>query len=98
MGVGCTVLMVLIARDMFMVYGIAGESEWNKANIFTGWVDVKLSENGVAEAHRAAASLREAGMQFDCVFTSVLQRAIKTSWLVLEDLDQMYEGKKVYCI
>src|SRR5688572_26787927 len=67
-----------------------GQSQWNKENRFTGWVDVPLSEEGVAEAHRAAKDLAAAGLVFDRAFTSYLKRAIKTLWIVLEDLDQMW--------
>ena len=49
-----------------------GESEWNKANCFTGWKDVGLTEEGSAEAHRAGAMLKESGQRFDCAFTSTL--------------------------
>ncbi len=67
-----------------------GESVWNQANRFTGWVDVGLSEKGIQEAHRAGALLREEGLGFDVVYTSVLKRAIKTLWIVLEELDLMW--------
>ncbi len=67
-----------------------GQSQWNLENRFTGWVDIPLSEQGVKEAHQAAVLLREGGYVFDVAFTSVLKRAIKTLWIVLEDLDQMW--------
>jgi 2,3-bisphosphoglycerate-dependent phosphoglycerate mutase len=67
-----------------------GQSQWNLENRFTGWVDVPLSDKGVEEAHRAAELLRADGYSFDVAFTSVLKRAIKTLWIVLEDLDQMW--------
>jgi 2,3-bisphosphoglycerate-dependent phosphoglycerate mutase len=67
-----------------------GQSQWNKENRFTGWVDVPLSEEGVAEAKQAAALLKEGGFVFDHAFTSYLKRAIKTLWIVLEGLDQMW--------
>lgn len=67
-----------------------GQSTWNLENRFTGWTDVPLSENGVAEAHKGAAALKEEGFAFDVAFTSVLKRAIKTLWIVLEDLDLMW--------
>lgn len=57
-----------------------GESEWNVANIFTGWADVDLSEKGEREAIEAGKCLKEHGFKFDVVFTSVLRRAIKTAW------------------
>jgi 2,3-bisphosphoglycerate-dependent phosphoglycerate mutase len=67
-----------------------GESIWNQENRFTGWTDVGLSEKGVAEARAAAVLLRRAGLDFDIAFTSVLKRAIKTLWIVLEDMDRMW--------
>jgi len=67
-----------------------GESVWNKKNYFTGWTDVDLSEKGVAEAHTAAKLLMEGGYTFDVAFTSVLKRAIRTLWIVLEDMDLMW--------
>jgi len=67
-----------------------GESLWNKENRFTGWTDVDLSENGVAEARKAAALLNEAGFVFDLAFTSVLKRAIRTLWIVLDEMDLMW--------
>lgn len=67
-----------------------GQSAWNLENRFTGWVDVPLTELGVEEARRAGRTLKEQGYEFDCLYTSYLQRAIKTSWLVLEELQQMW--------
>ena len=67
-----------------------GESVWNKENRFTGWTDVDLSEKGVEEAKSAGKVLKEKGFIFDVAYTSVLKRAIKTLWLALENLDQMY--------
>jgi 2,3-bisphosphoglycerate-dependent phosphoglycerate mutase len=67
-----------------------GESEWNKENRFTGWTDVPLSEKGTCEARTAGVQLRQDGFSFDRAFTSVLKRAIKTLWLVLEEMDEMY--------
>ena len=67
-----------------------GQSQWNLENRFTGWVDVPLSEAGVAEAHAAGRLLREEGIAVDVAFTSVLKRAIKTLWIALEELDQMW--------
>jgi 2,3-bisphosphoglycerate-dependent phosphoglycerate mutase len=67
-----------------------GESVWNKANLFTGWTDVDLSEKGVIEAKEAGKRLREAGFDFDEAFTSVLKRAIRTLWYVLDEMDLMY--------
>lgn len=65
-----------------------GESTWNAENRFTGWTDVELSETGRQEAIAAGDSLREKGYKFDIVFTSVLRRAIQTTWIMLKELDQ----------
>jgi 2,3-bisphosphoglycerate-dependent phosphoglycerate mutase len=67
-----------------------GESDWNRENRFTGWTDVDLSERGVAEAHEAARLLAAEGLTFDLAFTSVLRRAIRTLWIVLDDLELMW--------
>lgn len=67
-----------------------GESVWNKENRFTGWTDVDLSEKGLQEARDAGKVLREHGYRFDIAFTSVLKRAIRTLWITLEELDQMW--------
>lgn len=67
-----------------------GESIWNKENRFTGWTDVDLSEKGVAEAKKAAEALKKEGFVFDVAFTSVLKRAIRTLWIVLDDMDLMW--------
>ena len=67
-----------------------GESDWNRENRFTGWTDVELSEKGVREAHDGARALMEGGYTFDVAYTSVLKRAIKTLWIVLEDMDLMW--------
>ncbi|MDP8216029.1 MAG: 2,3-diphosphoglycerate-dependent phosphoglycerate mutase [Candidatus Kaelpia imicola] len=64
-----------------------GESIWNKDNRFTGWTDVDLSENGIQEAERAGEILKKEGYSFDIAFTSVLKRAIKTLWIVLDKMD-----------
>ena len=64
-----------------------GQSEWNRENRFTGWVDVELSAAGVEEAHEAGRRLAAAGVEFDCAWTSVLKRAIHTLWIVLDELD-----------
>ena len=65
-----------------------GESEWNKANLFTGWTDVELSENGVQEAVTAGKKLKEEGFSFDICYTSYLKRAIHTANNVLAQLDE----------
>jgi 2,3-bisphosphoglycerate-dependent phosphoglycerate mutase len=67
-----------------------GESTWNKENRFTGWVDCPLSEAGEEEAHKGGQLLREGGYHFDKAYTSTLKRAIKTLWIVLEEMDLMY--------
>jgi 2,3-bisphosphoglycerate-dependent phosphoglycerate mutase len=67
-----------------------GQSAWNQENRFTGWVDVPLSDLGVQEAKGAGQLLKQAGYKFDVAHTSLLKRAIKTLWLVLEELDQMW--------
>ena len=61
-----------------------GESVWNKENKFTGWTDVDLSEKGMAEAMEAGKVLKKEGYEFDEAFTSVLKRAIRTLWFVLD--------------
>lgn len=67
-----------------------GESTWNKENRFTGWVDVPLSEKGIKEAEAGGKLLRDAGFNFDVAYTSTLKRAIKTLWIILEQMDLMY--------
>ena len=67
-----------------------GESTWNKENRFTGWTDVDLSEKGREEARAAGRLLKEGGYTFDLAYTSVLKRAIRTLWLALDELDQMW--------
>ena len=67
-----------------------GESVWNRENRFTGWTDVDLSMNGAGEANRAGVTLKKQGYSFDLVFTSVLKRAIRTTWIVLDQMDLMW--------
>ena len=67
-----------------------GESVWNKENLFTGWTDVDLSEQGLKEAKRAGQQLKKDGFIFDIAFTSVLKRAIRTLWITLDELDMMW--------
>ncbi len=67
-----------------------GESVWNLANRFTGWTDVDLTPKGIEEAHEAARLLKEGGYTFDLAYTSVLKRAIRTLWTVLDDMDLMW--------
>jgi 2,3-bisphosphoglycerate-dependent phosphoglycerate mutase len=64
-----------------------GQSTWNLENRFTGWTDVGLTEQGENEAHQAGILLREGGYTFDLAYTSVLKRAIKTLWVVMEEMD-----------
>jgi 2,3-bisphosphoglycerate-dependent phosphoglycerate mutase len=67
-----------------------GESVWNKENKFTGWTDIDLSEKGNEEALKAGAELKKAGFIFDLAYTSVLKRAIKTLWNVLNTMDLVW--------
>lgn len=67
-----------------------GESSWNKENRFTGWTDVDLSEKGIEEAKQAAVLLKDGGYTFDMAYTSVLKRAIRTLWIVLDGMDLMW--------
>lgn len=67
-----------------------GQSEWNLQNLFTGWVDVDLTEKGVAEATEAGRLLRDLDYDFDIAFTSVLKRAIRTLWIMLDEMDRMW--------
>lgn len=67
-----------------------GESIWNKENLFTGWYDVDLSDQGKVEAKKAGELLKAEGFAFDVAFTSVLKRAIRTLWFALDELDQLW--------
>jgi 2,3-bisphosphoglycerate-dependent phosphoglycerate mutase len=67
-----------------------GESVWNKENLFTGWTDVDLSEKGLQEAKEGGGTLKKEGYTFDVAFTSVLKRAIRTLWLILDEMDLMW--------
>ena len=67
-----------------------GISTWNKENRFTGWVDVDLADEGRDEALKAAKSINEAGLTFDVAYTSVLKRAIRTLWIIMDELDLMW--------
>ncbi|MEE2525840.1 2,3-diphosphoglycerate-dependent phosphoglycerate mutase [Hyphobacterium sp. HN65] len=67
-----------------------GQSEWNLQNRFTGWVDVKLTAEGEAQARKAGRLLAETGFAPNCAFTSVLTRAIRTLWLTLEEMDRVW--------
>jgi len=67
-----------------------GQSEWNLKNLFTGWVDVDLTERGRAEAAESARLLEAEGLDFEIAFTSTLKRAIRTLWIVMDDMDRMW--------
>lgn len=67
-----------------------GESTWNQENRFCGWFDAELSEKGAEEARRGAQAIRDAKMEFDICYTSVLKRAIRTLWAILDGTDQMW--------
>ena len=71
-----------------------GQSEWNKLNLFTGFKNVDLSEQGVEEAIKASENFKELGIKFDLVYTSVLSRAQKTSEIILKELGQQEDLKK----
>jgi 2,3-bisphosphoglycerate-dependent phosphoglycerate mutase len=67
-----------------------GESTWNKENRFTGWTDVDLSAKGIEEAKKAGQVLKAGGYVFDIAYTSVLKRAVRTLWLVMDEMDLMW--------
>ncbi|MFX0014743.1 MAG: 2,3-diphosphoglycerate-dependent phosphoglycerate mutase [Promethearchaeota archaeon] len=67
-----------------------GESTWNNSGLFSGWTDVDLSERGIEEAKKAGRVLRDEGYVFDIAYTSVLKRAIRTLWIVLDEMDLMW--------
>ncbi|UDG83326.1 2,3-diphosphoglycerate-dependent phosphoglycerate mutase [Candidatus Vallotia lariciata] len=67
-----------------------GQSTWNNENRFTGWVDVDLTNKGIAEAKKAGVLLKRAGYTFDVAYTSMLKRAIRTLWHVQDEMDLMY--------
>lgn len=67
-----------------------GQSIWNLENLFTGWVDVDLTDQGRAEAREAGRLLKAEGFEFDLAFTSVLKRAIRTLWIALDEMDLMW--------
>ena len=67
-----------------------GQSQWNLENRFTGWTDVDLTEQGIAEARESARLLTADGYRFDVAYTSLLKRAIRTLWIVLDDMDMMW--------
>jgi 2,3-bisphosphoglycerate-dependent phosphoglycerate mutase len=82
--------MNIMAREIKVVLLRHGESIWNLGNKFTGWTDVDLSDHGIWEAHRACGLLRAEGYSFDVAHTSVLKRAIRTLWIVLDGMDLMW--------
>ena len=67
-----------------------GQSDWNLKNLFTGWKDVDLTEKGIQEGIEAGRLLSELGYEFDVAYTSVLKRAIRTLWYMLDEMDQMW--------
>ena len=67
-----------------------GQSQWNQENLFTGWTDIDLSQKGREEAQRAGLLLKKKGLTFDCAYTSVLKRAIRTLWIILDEMDLMW--------
>ena len=67
-----------------------GQSTWNLENLFTGWTDVDLTPQGADEARAAGRLLREQGLEFDVAFTSVLKRAIRTLWIMLDEMDRVW--------
>jgi 2,3-bisphosphoglycerate-dependent phosphoglycerate mutase len=67
-----------------------GESTWNKENRFTGWTDVDLTDKGREEARIAGRLIKDAGLEFDQTFTSVLKRAIRTWWIALDEMDRLW--------
>jgi 2,3-bisphosphoglycerate-dependent phosphoglycerate mutase len=77
-------------RMMKLVLLRHGESTWNLENRFTGWTDVDLTPKGVEEAHEAGRLLQEGGYTFDVAYTSLLKRAIRTLWIVMDDMDLMW--------
>ena len=67
-----------------------GQSDWNLKNLFTGWTDVDLTELGIEEARKAGKLFSELGYEFDVAYTSVLKRAIRTLWIILDEMDRMW--------
>lgn len=82
--------MLSVDRMRSLVLLRHGESTWNREGRFTGWTDVGLTDRGISQAAAAAVALLEHGYQFDVAFTSLLKRAIKTLWIVLEQMDRMW--------
>jgi 2,3-bisphosphoglycerate-dependent phosphoglycerate mutase len=67
-----------------------GQSLWNLGNKFTGWTDVDLSDQGINEAHHAGILLKSEGYTFDIAYTSFLKRAIRTLWIIMDEIDLMW--------
>jgi hypothetical protein len=67
-----------------------GETEWNQKRLFTGWVDVDLSDRGIREIEHASRLMLERGYTVDITYTSVLRRAVRSSWIMLNEIDQIY--------
>lgn len=67
-----------------------GESDWNQKKLFTGWVDVDLNERGIREIEHASRLLLERGYTIDIAYTSMLKRAIRSSWIILNEINQIY--------
>lgn len=86
--------MIKCTEEVFIMIKLVllrhGESTWNKENRFTGWTDVDLTAKGIEEAKQAGRLLKEEGFVFDVAFTSVLKRAIRTLWIVLDEMDLMW--------
>src|SRR5262249_57289958 len=84
----CRVLEWLAMLKLVLVRH--GESQWNLENRFTGWTDVDLTPKGRSEALDAGRLLRDGGYTFDLAYTSVLKRAVRTLWIVLDEMDLMW--------
>ncbi len=83
--------LICEGKDMYKLVLVRhGESLWNKENRFTGWVDIDLSPKGIEEARNAGRLLKEEGFSFDLAYTSVLKRAIRTLWIILDEMDLMW--------
>ena len=67
-----------------------GESAWNQENRFTGWIDIDLTRDGIAQARAAGNVLKRAGFSFDLAYTSVLKRTIRSQWLIFDAMDLMW--------
>ena len=83
----CTYLSVMSGKTYTLVVVRHGESEWNKANLFTGWADPDLTVKGREEAKTGGVQLKAKGFQFDVAYTSVLKRAIKTLYIIQDEMN-----------